>query len=176
MKSGGMEVEKLAELEARLRQLEDVRELEELVARHSINADLDRVDEYLSLYTVDGCMDLTDYGLPRYEGRDRLREFVLGPGSSHARISLHVAGPTIFYVEENEATGEGYTIVCTRKPDGTNGALDGAPSAPPEIIVSHANYVHWEFARVNGEWKVTSRTVKEIASTSARDVFQRTTR
>lgn len=165
----------MAELEGRIRQLEDARELEELLARHSINADLNRVDEYLNLYTEDGVLDLTEYGLPRYEGRDRLREFILGPASSNARISLHVAGPTIFYVEEDEATGEGYTIVYTRRPDGAIDALGDSSDAPPEIVVSHANYVHWEFVRVNGEWKIASRTVKIVASGTAGDVFRRTT-
>jgi hypothetical protein len=170
-------VERIAELEDRLRQLEDARELEELLARHSINADLNRVDEYLGLYTEDGSMDLTDYGLPQYDGRERMREFILGPASLNARSSLHIAGPTIFYVEGDNATGEGYTIVCTRRQGAAGGAFGGGSSdAPPEIVVSHANYVHWEFVRVNGEWKVASRTVKEIASDTAGDVFRRTRR
>ena len=167
----------MAELEARIRELEDIRELEALLARYSFNADLQRLPEWVDLFTEDGLMDLIDMNLPRYEGTQELEEFIGGPQASNvAYNSFHIAAPTVFYVEGDEATGEGYSILLSR--DMSDGMHDRsgahAPLHPLRVGITSANYSHWRFRRVDGKWKIVSREVKLIASPHAEDVFKAT--
>lgn len=73
-------MDRIDELEKRLKDLEDERELRELLTRYSFNADLARNQEYVDLYTYDengsGAIDLTDMGAERFQGPEKMMEFI----------------------------------------------------------------------------------------------------
>jgi hypothetical protein len=152
-------------IERRLQLLEDERELRNVLARYSFNADLGREREYADLYTEDGAIDLQDLGLPRYQGRETIYgEFITDPGArALAGRTQHHAAPTVFHIDGDEATGEGYSIMLCHNDDGS-------------IDIPHANYSHWTFRRVDGEWKIVERDIRLIGSRDAAAMFPRTRR
>jgi len=165
----------LKELEARLRRLEDIKELEDLLARYSLTADLGRTEEYVDLFTEDGVMDLIDMGLARFEGREALREFINGSAAADAaHTALHIALPTVFYVDGDDATGEGYSVMQQRDlSDGFNEPGFTGVKVPIKVSVSHANYSHWTFRRVDGVWRIVERYIKLMASPEAPEIFRK---
>src|SRR5690625_451865 len=98
-------------VEQRLQILEDERELRDLLSRYSFNADLGRTKEYSELYTEDGAIDLRDMGLERYKGKQSiLKDFISQPAAADvAGRSFHHAAPTVFHIEGDDATGEGFS-------------------------------------------------------------------
>jgi hypothetical protein len=161
----------IEELERRLRLLEDERELRTLLARYSFNADLGRSREYTELYTEDGAIDLGPQpagvnrtGPVRYEGHeDILLKFITGRAhrSIEGDSQHHTLGPLVINVEGDDATGEGYSFVLVRHPEG--------------VLVHTANFNRWTFRRVDGEWKIAERVVRAIGSDQIHDVITRTT-
>lgn len=150
-------------LEARLRVLEDERELRDLLSRYSFTADLGRTAEYADLYTDDGAINLRDMGLKRFEGKQMIHdEFINGPNaSSRFGKAFHHAAPTVFHIEGDDAEGEGYSIMMVLQDDGS-------------ITIAHANYSHWTFRRVDGQWRIVERNIRLIGSPEAAEIFTRT--
>jgi hypothetical protein len=161
----------IEELERRLRVLEDERELRTLLARYSFNADLGRSREYTRLYTEDGAIDLgpqpagVHRSTPaRYEGHDDiLFKFITGRAhrSIEGESQHHTTGPLVFSIDGDDATGEGYSFVLVRRPEG--------------VVVFTANFNRWTFRRVDGQWKIAERVVRAIGSEEIHDVINRTT-
>lgn len=164
-----------SDIEARLRRLEDIKELEDLLAKYSFTADLGRTEEYVDLFTDDGVMDLIDMGLARFEGRDQIREFINGSSAAGAaNVALHIALPTVFYVDGDNATGEGYSVMQERDlSDGFNEPGYTGVKVPIKVSVTHANYSHWTFRRVDGVWKIVERYIKLMASPEAAEIFRK---
>ena len=152
-------------LEERVQQLEDERELRDLLARYSFNADLGRTKEYSELYTDDGAIDLRDMGLERYEGKDSiLKDFISAPAAADvAGRSFHHAAPTVFHIDGDDATGEGFSTLLYLADDGS-------------MAVVHANYSHWTFRREGGEWKIVERDIRLIGSPEASTMFRKSVR
>lgn len=152
-------------LEERVQELEDERELRDLLARYSFNADLGRTKEYSELYTEDGAIDLRDMGLERYEGPESiLKDFISAPAAADvAGRSFHHAAPTVFHIDGDDATGEGFSTLLFRHDDGS-------------MAVVHANYSHWTFRRESGEWKIVERDIRLIGSREASQMFRRSLR
>ena len=164
----------LEALEQRIRELEDERELRELVAFYSFNADfVGREDDYVDMYTDDGVMDPSVMGLRRYEGRDGLREFIESrEATMFMERSLHHAAPTVFYINGDEAVGEGYSVLYVYSGEETpgSGPLQGG------IRVPHANISRWKFRRVHGKWKIVERKAKLLGSPEAGALLRSTVR
>jgi hypothetical protein len=155
--------QKVRTVEERVQALEDERELRDLLSRYSFNADLGRTAEYAELFTDDGVIDLRDMGLPRYEGRQAiLNDFISGPAKRRAGVAFHHAAPTVFYIDGDLAEGEGYSLMFVLEEDGA-------------VLIRNANYSHWSFARVDGEWKITERNIRLLGSPEASRIFSRTT-
>lgn len=158
-------MDRIDELEKRLKDLEDERELRELLTRYSFNADLARNQEYVDLYTYDengsGAIDLTDMGAERFQGPEKMMEFISTMGMLSAITGTHHAVPTMFYIDGDDAIGEGYSFVINHEEDGT-------------FIINHANFSRWTFKRVGGEWKIVERDVKLLGSQDATKLFTET--
>jgi SnoaL-like domain len=155
--------QRIAQLETRIARLEDERELRDLLARYSFNADLARHQEYVDLYTPDGAIDLRDDGKPRYEGSAQLLRFISTDGMTYAISGIHHAAPTVFRINGDDAIGEGYSILVNRNDDGS-------------ITIVHANFSHWTFRRVGGEWKIVERVIRLLGSKEAPRMITETTR
>lgn len=164
-------------LEARVQRLEDIRSLEDLIARYAYTADLGYAEKYADLFVEDGAIDLRDMNLPRFQGRDQLIGFVKGPEANAGRfVAQHFAAPTTFFIDGDEAVGEGFSFTLHRDPDdGKNVRGEGeAPLHPIGVHIVHANFSRWTFRRVGGEWKIVERVVKLLASPDAEVVFAST--
>ena len=161
-------------LQGRIRVLEDERALRDLIARYSFNADLlDREDKYVDMYTDDGAIDLAEMNKPRFEGKEGIKAFIEQPQArDYCGRSMHHAAPTVFYVDDDDATAEGYSVLYALHEDeaGRDNLASGV------IDIPHANFSRWRFRRVNGEWKIVERKVKLLGSPTAGELFTQTVR
>ena len=165
-------MDRIDELEKRLKDLEDERELRELLTRYSFNADLARNQEYVDLYTYDdngsGAIDLTDMGAERFQGPEKMMEFISTLGMLSAITGTHHAVPTMFYIDGDDAIGEGYSQTIVRTMDGPDRhGEDEPPIHPLDVQIVHANYSRWTFKRINGAWKIKERYCALLGSERA---------
>lgn len=152
-------------LEERVRLIEDERELRDLLARYSFNADLGRTREYADMYTNDAGLDLRDLGMDEYSGRESIFEdFITQPAAAAAAgRTFHQQSPTVFHIDGDDATGEGYSIVLYADESGT-------------ISFAGATNNRWTFRREDNGWKIAHRVVRVIGSPEASEIYRKTTR
>jgi hypothetical protein len=134
---------RVARLEARLHDLEDQEQIRECLARYGYAADLGRSEEWLDLWTADGVYDLDD---APYQGRDALTKIIMG--GVHKGIEnrcLHTVGNLFIRVDGDDAWAEGYSVVFFRERE------------DDRYIPWSCGYNHWDFRRVDGEWKMVRR-------------------
>ena len=159
-------------LERRVRELEDERALRELTAFYSFNADFSgRQDDYVDMYTDDAGIDRRAWGMPNFQGKEGLRQFIESPEATmFMGRSLHHAAPVVFYVDGDEAVGEGYSVLYVYGGAETpgSGPLQG------DITVPHANVGRWKFRRVDGKWKIVKKDVEKLGSPAAGKLLRRT--
>jgi hypothetical protein len=168
--------ERLATLEAEMQELKDVRELNALIQKFGVYADLGMKKEYVAAYTEDGCMDLTGVNVGKFVGHEALLSFVTSPiADDYANTGIHFHGPCIFWVDGDNATGEGYAIIILRKMTAPDDLSEGAPPINPiDVVIPHVNYSHWTFRRVNGTWRVVERQVRVLGLPTASESFPKT--
>jgi len=133
--------EQLSILTARLRILEVREATRECIARDGFTADLGMVDAYADNYAPDGVSETALEGRGNIVGRDALRTFITSPsnpGSQHLGINM------LIHVDGDTAWAEGYSVTTLRQPDDS-------------FKIHLAGYNHWDFARVDGAWKITRR-------------------
>jgi hypothetical protein len=142
---------RIAELEARIRELEDVEEIQRLMATYVDYLDsLQRLDELLSLFAEDATCVVVSPGaegaegglLGTYEGMDRIRELYsqVNPTTSSYEAH-HVTNPNIT-IDGNKAKGRWY-LLCpftTLTPQG------------PMAMWEQGTYDN-EFVKVDGKWR-----------------------
>src|SRR5262245_66051548 len=131
----------LADLEHRLRLVEDERALRELLAAYAFAADRNDVDAWLALFTDDAFMDIP--GLGRYEGTEALRKLITELLSHNAdgAHQHHPLGPIVFAIDGDRATADGYSMVVS-------------VTTSAAVSISSANFSRWEFIRRDGQWRV----------------------
>ena len=128
----------LAELERRIRVLEDIEAIRNLKARYADACDRGYdADTLASLFTEDAVWTSDLFG--RYEGREAIRRFFAGV-SSDITFAMHYMTNPIIEVNGDEARGEWYLFQTTTFAAG-NQAIFGA-----------ARYED-QYARVDGEWR-----------------------
>lgn len=144
------QAERLARLEARLAQLEEVEHIRELLSTYGFNADLGRTPEYLDGWTEDGLYDLTEE--LRFAGRAELERLVADPDGMHKREienrSQHLVANLVIRVEGDTAWAEGYSLV---------------PIAGKEAItIMSLAYNHWDFVRSDDRWLMKRRLRRTV--------------
>jgi hypothetical protein len=142
--------DRVAKLEARVRELEDQEEIRRVLARYGFNADLGRSEAYLNLWSKDGVYDL-DGG--QLKGEGPIWEMISSPTGAHKsqieNRSMHAVGNLFIHIEGDTAFAEGYSVVWVRDAEGRH---------QPRT----AGYNHWDFRRKDGGWLMTRRLRREV--------------
>jgi hypothetical protein len=148
--------ERLARVEARVRELEDERELRDLLTRYSFGADVHRGPRWVELFTPDGVYDLGADNVGgafsgRFEGPGELLGLITGAGMPPAGRAQHHHGPMRFAIDGDDATAESYSITFQ---------LD----ADDRTEVYCLGFSRWRFRRVDGRWQIAERQRRELGS------------
>jgi uncharacterized protein (TIGR02246 family) len=109
---------RLAELERRVRELEDERRIRELLVRYGFAVDSGDADATAALYTDDCVIDV-DRGTAVFHGADGARGLVTG--EAHQAIlprCAHMIGPLTVRLDRDEAVATGYACVVVQEEDG----------------------------------------------------------
>jgi hypothetical protein len=141
---------RLDSIESRLRYLEDQEEIRECLARYGYAADLGRSRAWVDLWTSDGIYDLDD-GLR--QGRDELTELIAAPDGFHKSIEnrcLHTVANLFIRIDADSAWAEGYSVVIVRETE------------PDRHVMLSCGYNHWDFRRIEGQWRLHRRYRRAI--------------
>ena len=141
---------RVEQLEARLAYLEDQEAIRECLARYGYAADLGRSEEWLDLWTADGIYVLDD---GPHQGRAALTDIIAKPGGVHKGIEnrcLHTVGNLFIRIDDDSAWAEGYSVVFFRERE------------TDKFIPWSCGYNHWDFRRVDGQWKLVCRNRRAV--------------
>ncbi|MGW4824041.1 nuclear transport factor 2 family protein [Streptomyces sp. NPDC004227] len=161
--------DRLAVLEARLRELEDDREIRELLARYGYYADAPLDEEYFGLFTEDCVMDVSSgrgedpYEIVRWEGLAQMRRFLSERTAQHDNgfygRSFHVQGNNLAVkVTGDDAVANGYSFIFHQ---------DG-----PTLKLLSASLNEWAFRREDGRWKIQMRKRRMAGAPDAKEVLR----
>ena len=161
--------DRLAMLEARLRELEDEREIRELLARYGYYADAPLDEEYFALFTDDCVMDVSagrgddPYEVVRWEGLAAMREFLSVRTAAHDNgfygRSMHVQGNNLsIKVTGDDAVANGYSFIFHQ---------DG-----PTLKLLSASINEWAFRREAGRWRIQMRKRRMPGAPDAAEVLR----
>ncbi|MEU1305399.1 MULTISPECIES: nuclear transport factor 2 family protein [Streptomyces] len=161
--------DRLAVLEARLRELEDDREIRELLARYGYYADAPLDEEYFGLFTEDCVMDVSSgrgedpYEIVRWEGLAQMRRFLSERTAQHDNgfygRSFHVQGNNLVVkVIGDDAVANGYSFIFHQ---------DG-----PALKLLSASLNEWAFRREDGRWKIQMRKRRMAGAPDAKEVLR----
>jgi hypothetical protein len=147
---------RLAQLEARVQELEDERKIREVLSRYGFNADCHRDREYVELYTDDGVLDLSDGGMGKYdgivrfEGKAALYEFktTARPAGLHGQVMHCMGNNVVTHIDGDEAVVDSYSVV-----------LKGSG---PNVGVWTAGNNQWRLKKVAGTWLLKERRRRSI--------------
>jgi len=139
--------DRLAALEARVRELEDQAAILRLMNSWGPAVDTGLPEEAAALWTDDCVLD-SDYA--SLEGPAAIHEMTLSDGQQSliTQGCAHVQGYPVIAVDGDRATATGYSRVDLHTADGY------------EAWRVSAN--HWEFRRTPDGWRVARRTVRTI--------------
>ena len=150
----------VADLERRLRRLEDEQSIRELILTYGPAADAGRADHAASLWADDGLYDWDAAGEP-YAGRDAV-EAMLNTDGHRGLIGsgvAHFAGPPLIRLAGDRATALTYSLIMRRDADG-------------RYYLWRVSAVRWDLARTADGWRVRRRTNRLLDDTGAgRELF-----
>src|SRR6478735_2984964 len=134
---------RIAELESRLRRLEDERDIAQLIATYGPLVDAGAATEVADLWTHDGIYDVDEVYL---EGHEQLVAMVLSRAhqSLIERGCAHVVGPARVTVEGDTAVAVCHSLLVVR--------------ADERFVVRRATANHWALVRTDDGWRVSRRT------------------
>lgn len=139
--------ERLAQLESRIRELEDRLAIGELIASYGPLVDAGAAEAAAALWTEDGCYDV-DTG--RYDGRDGIAAMVESRG--HQRLiaggCAHLTSPPRISLDGDAAVAVGHSQLLVRRADGRG------------FDVLRATAHRWELVRTPEGWRVHRRTAR----------------
>jgi hypothetical protein len=131
------------DLLVRVQRLEDEREIACLIASYGPSVDSGNADSAASLWAENGTYDVEDW---RMNSRDDVHGMV--SSQSHqdlvANGCCHFLGPCVVTVTGDTAVALCESLVLLRRGD--------------EYVVWRATANHFELNRINGEWRIVTRT------------------
>ena len=154
------EEEGLVDLERRISELENERAIRDILARFGYVMDFGGIDEFVDLFTTDGAIDISmgvSYGehavSERWEGSDRLREFLVDPEGRWDKTwygnVMHVQGNNLeITITGDQALATGYALSLISR--------DGSLS----IIGASAN--RWHLQKAWGRWRIKERKLRAV--------------
>ncbi|MEV6162253.1 nuclear transport factor 2 family protein [Streptomyces sp. NPDC052052] len=140
-----MNEDRLAAVEARLRQLEDEREIARIMASYGPLVDGGEADAVAALWAPDGVYDIDEIFLA---GREQIREMVRSPAHQGwiRQGCAHVVGPPHITVDGDEAVAVCHSLMVVHE--------EG------RYVVRRATANHWRMRRTDSGsgWQVVTRT------------------
>lgn len=143
--------ERLAQLEARLRAVEDELAIHKLIVRYGLAVDSGDAERTAAVFAADGVYD-ADVRLMR--GRGEVADMVRG--ARHQAMVGHCAhqiGPAIVQVDGDAATALGYSRVYLQGDDG--------------IAIYRVSVNRWTLARQGDGWIITHRLTRLLGHAEA---------
>jgi SnoaL-like domain len=156
----------LEALAARLQRVEDELEIRRVILSYGPAADSGAAARAGALWTHDGEYDW-DPDRPALVGPDGVARMLLGDGhqSLIAEGVAHFAGPPLVELDGDRATALSYSFVLRREAE------------TQRIYVWRLGAARWEFARVDGAWRIHRRTHRQLDETgTGRELFGDTLR
>jgi uncharacterized protein (TIGR02246 family) len=142
-----MSAERLAELERRLRRIEDEREIERMIARYGPLVDAGEADEAAALWAQDGTYDVEGWTM-----RGRADVAAMVRSADHqgliARGCCHFLGPAVVTVDGDDAVAVCDSILLVHR--------EG------RFSVARAGANHFRLRRLDGRWQITARTARVL--------------
>ena len=137
----------LADLETRLRQLEDHQEITRLITSYGPLVDSGSAGEVADLWESEGTYDVDELTM---RGRDEIRAMVSGPRHQGwiADGCAHFLGPAHVTIEGNDAVAVCHSLMIVH---------DGG-----RFVVRRATANRWELHRCAQGWRVTRRTSRVL--------------
>lgn len=130
--------------------VEDRLEIQELTHRAALYGDAKLVDQNVALWVPDGVLDEQCVGMPRAEGHDAMRGFHGHPAAEAIHSMSHfVSNHIITSYTGDEATGLCYVWF--------RGIAEG------DHKLEIWGYYDDIYVRVDGEWRMKSRTLVNLA-------------
>lgn len=161
-------MQRVRQLEERLRTLEDDKAIRELLARYGFNADQGRSDDFVALFETDGALEVTlskaraqgasiaegdalasagdvpgEDVVVRHEGHAALGAFIRDPKGHKAieGMSLHLMGNNLVTrIDGDTATAESYNLTIVRR------------GAQFHVIGAAVNI--WHLVKIDGAWRI----------------------
>ncbi len=131
-----------AELEERLRRVEDLMEIHQLFIDYGMHLDAGRFDDYAQLFAADGEIRLGPLGAAR--GREQIRETMTKALDGLVGKTFHVISSPVVQLDGDRATSEVMWTMIQRGDDGR-----------PEVAMlgRHRD----ELVREDGRWRIRIR-------------------
>jgi hypothetical protein len=149
----------LSALEARLRQLEDERDIGRIIASYGPLVDSADGAGAATLWATDGTYDVEGW---RMNTSADVYAMVSSPPHRElvAGGCCHFLGPTVVTVTGDTAVALCESLVLLRSDQALPDRIDRAAwrSAPGEYVVWRATANHFTLGRLDGQWRITSRT------------------
>ncbi|MEW2352159.1 nuclear transport factor 2 family protein [Spirillospora sp. NPDC029432] len=134
---------RLADLERRLRAVEDEQEITKLILSYGPLVDSGCADQVAELWEPDGVYDVDEIYMA---GRDQIGKMVRS--SNHQGWiqggCAHFPGPPHITLDGDEATAVAYTLMIVNTPDG--------------FTLRRATANHWTLRRTEAGWRAVNRT------------------
>jgi uncharacterized protein (TIGR02246 family) len=131
-----------ADLEARLRCLEDTLEIQQLFIDYGRHLDRGDFESYAELFTEDGEILLGP--VARAKGRAEIRATMESTLGGHVGDTVHIISSPVIHLDGDVATSEVmWTVV----------ALDAAGAAQVTMVGRHID----DLAREDGRWRIERR-------------------
>ncbi|HEU0191874.1 MAG TPA: nuclear transport factor 2 family protein [Mycobacterium sp.] len=141
------DVDRLAELEERLRRIEDERAIERMLAAYGPLVDAGEADAAAALWAADGSYDVEGWAM---RGRDDVAKMVRS--DAHQRLigrgSAHFLGPAVVTVDGDDAVAVCESALLLH--------IDGG------FVVGRAGANHFRLRRIDGRWQITARTTRAL--------------
>jgi hypothetical protein len=148
----------VAELRARVQELEDDRAIRDLLAQYGYTADSCQDEAFVELYTDDGAIKVSANARARaafgggewvvWRDRDGIRRFITHPQGHHRPElygkPMHLQGNNLTTdIHGDEAAASGYQVALVADGNGTK-------------VLSAGNN-RWRLRKVDGRWLITER-------------------
>lgn len=148
----------VAQLQARVAELEDDRAIRDLLAAYGYTADNCQDEAFVDLYTDDGSIKVTANAKARavfgdsewvvYEKKAGIRQFITHPKGHHSPAlygkSMHLQGNNLTTeIDGDEAVARGYQVAIVSDEAGTR-------------VLSAGNNA-WQLRKVDGQWRIRER-------------------
>jgi hypothetical protein len=146
-----------------------------LLAGSAISSDVSSEVFQLGLYAEHAVMDRSA-SLPNYVGREDIAAIMREPEHVEfvERGLLHLAAQPYVRLAGDTAVACGYLQVVRTDPQAAESADDSAGGAyvstGPSLWMVTANV--WRFERIDGEWLMVSRTIRDALSAEGRDLVR----